>query len=102
MLYKCQKWPQSVERGRKLHSEMVSSNQTVRGWELKVIGPTCPTEDLKGKSNRIIKCEAIISAQHWADKSLPAAILPEQVFFSVSQKLGTLFKTLLTSHNRLH
>lgn len=44
---------------------MVSGNQTVRGWELKVIGPTCPTEDLKGESNRITKCEAIISAQHW-------------------------------------
>lgn len=83
---------------------MVSGNRTVRGWELKVIGPTCPTEDLKEESNRITKCEAIISAQHWEGKSLPAAILPEQVFFffSVSQKSGTTFKTLLTSHNRLH
>lgn len=92
-----------LEGGRKLHSETVSGNQTVRGWELKVIGPTCPTEDLKGESNRIIKCEAIINAQHWVGKSLPAAILPELVFFfSVSQKSGTTFKTLLMSHNRRH
>lgn len=102
MLYKCQKWPQSVGRGSKLHSEMVSGNHTVRAWELKVIGPTCPTEDLKGESNRIIQCEAIINARHWADKSLPAAILPERAFLSVSQKSGTMFKTLLMSHSRLH
>lgn len=75
-----------LEGGRKLHSEMVSGNRTVRGWELKVIGPTCPTEDLKEESNRITKCEAIISAQHWEGKSLPAAILPEQFFFSQSLK----------------
>lgn len=88
--------------GSKLHSEVVSGNHTVRAWELKVIGPTCPAEDLKGESNRIIQCEAIINARHWADKSLPAAILPERAFLSVSQKSGTMFKTLLTSHSRLH
>lgn len=86
-----------LEGGRKLHSETVSGNQTVRGWELKVIGPTCPTEDLKGESNRIIKCEAIINAQHWVGKSLPAAILPELVFFFFSQSLKNRVQRLKLS-----